>query len=445
MEIKSQKGITLIAIIFTVIILFILAAAGVAIAVNGGNIFDKANEAQGRLNNFITTEEQAEKNIISSYKPVSAPTDIIKIRFTDTSLIVKAKGGRAYKYRVNSSGTWSEAIPDGTEYEITGLAKNQTYTVQAICVNQYGDGTSIKEAQMKTSYEGKIGEYVHYNIPLDLKDTTTVDDDWVVFYEDLENKITYLIAADCVPNSNATLTAARTLGGYTKASGTNKGVYKGVKKNTIDKNVAKRFLVSWYDENRTLKAYKHKAMATMLSPEVWDGFVLKNAEGTAPFDSSIQAIGTPTIDLWVASWNQKGYTPLYLAIKPDADSGTYGNGYYMGTSPNPTGASVGTIKDLPKTGYKGYSSSTDKVFYPTVSTNYYCFGYWLASPNCSNNEYRMSLIYWNSGLSYSGGIASNPFNSDSGYGFRPVVSLSTDLIGNDSSSEIYYVGTNING
>ena len=434
---KIQGDASLLAVVITAIVLLILAGIVVTIVVNGSNTFEKSGEPKTQLNNSISKEEQTQKTL-------SAPTDIIKVRFTDSSLIVKAKGGSAYKYKVSSSNTWSKTVPDGTEYEIKGLAKGETYTVQAICAGEYGAETEIKEVEMKVGYEGRIGEYVHYNVPLDVGDTTTVDDDWIIFYEDWGNKITYLIAADCVPNSNATLTTAMMLGDYTNVEGKSKGIYKGASKDTIDKNVATRFLVSWHDENRTLTAYKHKAMATMLSPEVWDGFVLKNEEGTAPFDSSIQAIGTPTIDLWVASWNQKGYTPIYLAIKPDAEAGTYGNGYYMGTLPNPTGQTLSSIKDFAKTGYKGNPLLTDKVYYPQVSSDYYCLGYWLASPNSSDDEYRMSLIYWNDEQLYSGGIMSNLFNSNSEYGFRPVVSLSTDLIGKDSSSEIYYLGTNIN-
>ena len=56
--------------------------------------------------------------------------------------------------------------------------------------------TSKQENKNKNNV--KIGEYVHYNVNLDIGNISSVDDDWVVFFEDKEKGITYLIAADYV-------------------------------------------------------------------------------------------------------------------------------------------------------------------------------------------------------------------------------------------------------
>ena len=55
---RNEKGITLIALIITVIVLLILAGTAVSIAINGGDIFDRANEAKTAWNSAVATEEQ---------------------------------------------------------------------------------------------------------------------------------------------------------------------------------------------------------------------------------------------------------------------------------------------------------------------------------------------------------------------------------------------------
>ena len=53
----NQKGITLVALIITVIVLLILAGTAVTIAINGGDIFGRANEAKSQWNNAVNDEE----------------------------------------------------------------------------------------------------------------------------------------------------------------------------------------------------------------------------------------------------------------------------------------------------------------------------------------------------------------------------------------------------
>ena len=54
---KTQKGITLIALIITVIVLLILAGTAVTIAVNGGDIFTRTNDAKSSWNAAVAREE----------------------------------------------------------------------------------------------------------------------------------------------------------------------------------------------------------------------------------------------------------------------------------------------------------------------------------------------------------------------------------------------------
>ena len=64
-NIYKQKGITLIALIITVIILLILAGTAISIAVNGGDLFGKAQEAREAWNESVADEENNIKSILS--------------------------------------------------------------------------------------------------------------------------------------------------------------------------------------------------------------------------------------------------------------------------------------------------------------------------------------------------------------------------------------------
>lgn len=54
---KGQKGITLIALVITIIVMLILVAVTITMAVNGG-LFNYAGKAAGETNNAIDAEQQ---------------------------------------------------------------------------------------------------------------------------------------------------------------------------------------------------------------------------------------------------------------------------------------------------------------------------------------------------------------------------------------------------
>ena len=466
-NIISNKGITLIALVITVIILLILAGTAISISINGGDLFGRSQNAVAQYNNRVAEEEDALYNVLE-YMGITrldtvvptAPTGIISIKVGGTSIKVQATGGTdnsgtvLYKYSRDNGTTWSDAIPSSQVYTFTGLTKSTEYTITAKSVDNAGNESGEVETKLAVSttnsdYDGNIGRYVHYNINLGIgANTSSVDDDWVVFYEDETNGLTYLIAADYVPNTNTALTAARTALGFTDSGTYN--VYSSSSnaslKTSIASTVATRNRLSWYNSNRTISKFKHKAVASLLDLEAWDGFVLKNTAGTEAYDSSIQAVGGPTVDLWVASWNQRGYTPLYLATNTDEAASTNGNGYYVGTSENPTSTYQSIAYNsstFPKTGYNSSSASAsnpsvnNKVYFPHTAGEQSCYGYWLASPSAYANAYYVMSVY------YDGSVDASDFRI-AGSGVRPVVSLSSSIIGENNASEIYYLETNIN-
>ena len=203
----------------------------------------------------------------------------------------------------------------------------------------------------------------------------------------------------------------------------------------ISSEVAERFLLKY---NEKSGAHKYKMMASFMDVNGWSGFVLKN--GSEPYDSSIQAIGAPTIDLWEASWEQKSYTPIKFKINKD-DENYNNNGYYIENEEGAIEFKRLATASLEKTGYKRESDENiiDKVYFtesPDDDKN--CVTYWIASPPVNSKSSNVLIA-----ITHGGEMVQMSFDNNN-TAVRPVVSLSTNLIGNDETSEIYYLGKNIN-
>ena len=74
---KKQNGITLIALIITVIVMLILVAVTVSIALNGG-IFDQARTAT-KDTNKASARETVQAALVGSYDPVTGEIDASKL------------------------------------------------------------------------------------------------------------------------------------------------------------------------------------------------------------------------------------------------------------------------------------------------------------------------------------------------------------------------------
>ncbi len=61
---KNQKGITLVALVITIIVLLILAAAAITMAINSEGLFTKANTAVNSWNNAVLNEGKVLNDLI---------------------------------------------------------------------------------------------------------------------------------------------------------------------------------------------------------------------------------------------------------------------------------------------------------------------------------------------------------------------------------------------
>jgi len=63
---KDSRGITLIALIITIVVMIILASVSVVGVINGG-LIQSSIEAKEQVENQITTQEQWTQNIIDEF------------------------------------------------------------------------------------------------------------------------------------------------------------------------------------------------------------------------------------------------------------------------------------------------------------------------------------------------------------------------------------------
>lgn len=123
-------------------------------------------------------------------------------------------------------------------------------------------------------------------------------------------------------------------------------------------------------------------------------------------------IGSPTIELFVNSWNKKyPNDKLYIAQTTNNMRDGY-KGYYIGTSSNPTSTKV----NMPNT--TGYS---DTLYFPHTSKWNECYGYWFASPSAKMYYDTMDFYITNGEI---GGC--HPFFV--ALSFRPVICLPSSAL-----------------
>lgn len=70
---KNQKGITLVALVITIIVLLILAGVAITLAVNQGELFNHANNAANKWNAAVRNEEGAISNLLNDLNNLVTP------------------------------------------------------------------------------------------------------------------------------------------------------------------------------------------------------------------------------------------------------------------------------------------------------------------------------------------------------------------------------------
>ena len=294
---------------------------------------------------------------------------------------------------------------------------------------------TIADADEKDYY----GNFIDYDVDLD---GTTTDYDWKIFYNDGTN--IYIIAEDYVPMANSLMP---TITGRTENSSNPYSLYwSSGNKNNIQNgkdgsadifgdathnvpnktlNLANKFLADWKPKvtgtNSASEYSNAKMVATLMDTSLWANFATSTKiNGLTNKADELSAIGGPTLEMWVKSWNAKHGTESDDTNKLQLYYASNATGYVVGTSAN-LETSSSWYED-----HSGKTGNTDPLYYPHKSAVDNCYGYWLASPAADYLTFRVMHVYCSGYVGYVTNV-SNGYFYGTNYGVRPVVCLPSDI------------------
>lgn len=402
---KERKGITIIALIITIIVLLILAGVTIITLTGENGILTKATRAK---------EDTAKAELIEKAK-----VDIIEQQSNANGDISKEQIQKVLqKYFSNIP----EELPDSI-VGIELIAKDE-YGGYKIMGEEIYTGDLSEKIEPGATLAEKItvdnyGDYINYSVDLKIDgdqdgDTTDVDD-WRIFYKDETGNV-FIISADYVPNTNTILDNAVNQIGVIDIGNTY-GIRWWLKRtyNEIDTNITNLFKFG-FDYSKSTLNNNIILTSKLLDANIWSGFA-SGVEGAT-------AIAGPTLEIYMASWNAKGYTKLNYDNSKEV-------GYYIGTSNSPTGTHVSIKSDT-----KGYN---DTLYYPHKSKyDNSCFGYWLVSPSAEVSTSTNIIGEYQYGVDCTGEITDCTLTADY-YAVRPLVCLPAGTQGNQDNKGIWQI------
>ena len=451
-KLKRNKGITLIALVVTIIVLLILAGISIQMLVGEGGILTNAKDARDRTNiqdimeqvqmdiaakklekNGEDITEDELKSILKKYGELLGKEGQSILEQTLKTDKGEIKVSDIYNGKIKESGLTADDIYTEQAKYYGGYVKN--YPVD---INGDGDITKDWKVFYVEDYQGEIDGNEYYNTQQSNKPTT--------------GKRIFLIAADYVGNNCEALTKEET--GALKKSGMSQGIESNEAydcnyywKSSLDytyhctlPNEATSetracefpslFEFTGYNIKDKISNTNSKCASALLCTENWKEFANNKY---ADF-----AIGGPTIEMWCDSWN-KYYNNMDEETKKlfqevhEYGNSSNGSGYYVANTESSTSSYDVYVT---KSGSKFDSDTASKN---AVDTLYFshpgafrgiadidndddretCCGYWLASP-CAKSEYYVLKVQYEGKVGYD---LSTNFN----FGIRPVVCLKSNV------------------
>ena len=366
---------------------------------------------------------------ISEAKTEKTPTLVTSIALNKTTLNLVKGEEETLTVTVNPTNatnkeiTWSTSANSiatvSTTGKVTAVAAG-TATITATAKD--GSGKLASCTITVKSYDG----YVNY--PIDLNGDGDTRNDWMLFYkadgnaEGEENGGAYaenvgdyyIIAADYLKNADDRLKLSQ-MGTITKngkysiyweanittlprrqVTGTESLTVKG--RTNTSTTINKLFMQNKFGELNS--NFNSMVVSTLINTANWNGYVNT--------DYADYAIGAPTLEMWVASWNIKYGDKLKLYTNKNS------TGYYVGTGSNSTTTYYQSITTVDE----GYKNVLYFPYREKIDSNR-CSGTFLASP--SNSDYRRLMD-----VTYGGLVSTSEFYNDF-LCVRPLVHLRSDI------------------
>ena len=300
---KNEKGITLVALTITIVIMAILISVVVRTTVDE-ELIDTAMNATDKYEQTLIS--QAINAIFINERSLYENGFI-----TENEMWMNIKESIESNEELAKYGTITvtQNTKTGTEEIISLSIQVGDYFCSIINDNiQEGIG-AIEVAKSPKEYYGKtVNNYTAGN-----SSVTT----WEIFYSDGDN--IYLIAEDYIPKG-----VAPSKNGTTPNKDTSSDyelyfsdlVYKYAGATDIGTNNPARKWLSYLETEKGKEDWRYnmRVVAYLLDTEIWKGFAGEKAE---------YAIGAPTLDLFVASYNCLYDTPLSFITSDREDEYGY--------------------------------------------------------------------------------------------------------------------------
>ena len=340
---EKEEGITLIALVITIIVLIILASVGIAMLTGENGILKKASTAKER-----TLEAEYEEKIKLA---------ILGARDNDGNFNKDLLNEELKKYGL--SGVTDE---NGT----TTVEKNgKTYTIDNKGTLTSKDSTGNDEKKEINNITAQMvaeDPETYYGLKVTNYESKNGQNDWRIFYSDGTH--IFLITGDYADLSVANRLNSNT--GMTKQGSKYRVNWSSAPSSlqTVEDTVKTRFMATGYTLNSSNS--NSKCVSTLLNASNWESY--KDNNGMAEY-----AVGGSTIEMWMDSWNKRYPSDrLYC-------NNTNENGYYVGISSNPTSTYINYSVMNEK---EGYNNGLYYPYHESVSDgDESCYSYWIASPS----------------------------------------------------------------
>ena len=377
---KSSKGITLIALVITIIVLLILAGVSISLVVGNNGVLTRASDAVIK-NRDATAREEVElawASVTSEYwTKWATDSETNKTEFLVNNFA---------KYLTDTGSATIDANEDGT-YTVVYTSKDQG-TERTFVIDENGKAGMMGNGNATeiASDSSNIGKAVNYGVTY-----TGSGSGWQILYANNSN--VYIITTGNLTASNLNPAVAENSGynGTSDFTSLDTSKYPAV----ADGWLNKIYGTTWTSSKPNMKCTEYLLDSTNTK---WSG--LKN-------DKAKWVIGGPTLEMLVASYNA------------------------VNTS------SPKTINDLVADG-NGYEQTLRNNTLPNSESRPWNHGthYWLACPS-SSGEDGVRHVHADSAR------VGNDSCGDS-YAFRPVVCLKSNVVltWNAETSQ-YDLSTNI--
>ena len=432
---KREKGITLVALIITIVIIVILSSVTISATFGDNGIIKKAELARELASNSTIAEAEDMNSLMDEYsnimkgdegipeppKDTTPPTVNIAVgEVTENSIAITVNATddsgtvASYKYYLNAE---EKDILLTNTYTFTGLTTGTEYEIKVEVFDEAGNkgenSTKVSTSQKQGIDSGEISKNPNTYYGAEVKGYTCSSQGvskWRIFYADNSN--IYLIADDYISYLNA----PKGKNGSSIVN-TDREEYKvGFTRlindysetNWINSNSkGKKWLSKYLGLYSSSTNDNIKAVAYMMDTNIWNTFAGKDAE---------YAMGGPTLEMFCASYKQT-HPNKYMEYEVN------NIGYQIKWNTDQSYSYK--IKGLPQDDY-------NKIYINSDRTK--AFSMWMATPSgeSSNN---VMLAYMDGSVTYYG------YDGYDGPapGLRPIVCLKPEIKLEKKSNEIYEI------